>query len=362
MKIRTVKFVFWALVLLSFLVGLERLNGTSDFNHVYMGIECALKPQVIYDCSPYYRFPPVFAYLLAPLTPLLHKMGTFILVMALQLLSLYIALEKLPDRSRAYAAALLLIIPIADTLFLGQINIMAFASLPLLAFLSTGRETLSHLLITLSAWIKALGLVYFPYFIRRRPLRFVLHFALFSALLLGIGFLIRGPHLLAADLQTWFGEMVSGLITDGKLTEKVYPGGFVHHKNYSLLSVWESLNLPMSGYLVLVLLFLLPALITGNPFLSFGILSIDGVVLSPISWLHYYVFLLLPVYNLLTMEEKGNLRIALSSAVFLSLALTGTPAGIHLKTPLIGALLLYAWHLWKAGPRLYFWRQQEGNP
>ncbi len=354
--------IFWFLIIVAALVGLERLNGTSDFNHVYLGIECALKPQVIYDCSPYYRFPPVFAYLLAPLAPLLHKTGTFILTMFLQLLSLYLALEMLPDRKKAYTSALLLIVPIADTLFLGQINIMAFASLPLLALLMERRSFLSHGLTTLSAWLKALGVVYFPYFLRRNPLRFVLHFALFSALLMGIGLLIRGPHLLVADIQTWFGEMVSGLITSGKLTERVYSHGFVHYKNYSLLSVWKSMHLPTSGYILMALILIIPSLLTSSRYLSYGILAASGVILSPISWLHYYVFLLLPVYNLMTMEERAGVRRGIASVVFASMILTGLPAGIHLKTPLLGALILYAWHLWKAGPRLYFWRQQEGNP
>ncbi len=363
MKRPPTRIIFWSLVIIAALIGMERLNGTSDFNHIYLGIECALQPRVIYDCSPYYRFPPVFAYILAPLSPLLHKSGTFVLVMVLQLLSLYVALEMLQDRDRAYTSALLLIVPIADTLFLGQINIMAFASLPLIALLLEEKRTgLSHMLITISAWIKALGIVYFPHFLGKRPLRFVLNLLLFSLLLLGIGLSIRGPHLLIADLNTWLSEMVTGLIRSGKLTERVYAHGFVHYKNYTLLSVWKSLHLPTAGYILLSLLMVLPSLITSNRSLSFGILALSGAVLSPISWLHYYVFLLLPTYNLLTMEENRRLRIALASILFSSFVLTAVPAGIHLKTPLIGALLLYGWHLWKSRPRLYFWRQQEGNP
>ncbi len=363
MKKPSIRLVFWILVILSTLVGLERLNGTSDFNHVYLGIECALEPRVIYDCSPYYRFPPVFAYLLAPLTPLLHKWGTFLLIMLFQIMSLYLVLEMLPDRKKAYTSALLLMVPIADTLFLGQINIMAFASLPLLAFLMEERRTLlSHGLITLSAWLKALGIVYFPHFLRRNPFRFVLHFALFSALLLGIGLLVRGPHLLITDVKTWFAEMVAGLITGGKLTEKVYAHGFVHYKNYSLLSVWKSMHLPATGYLLVAIAFVLPSLLSRNRNLSFGMLASSGVILSPISWLHYYVFLLLPIYNLMTMEENPRVRRGIAFAVLASMILTGLPAGIHLKTPLMGALILYGWHLWKAHPRLNFWRQQEESP
>ena len=337
------------MILAALFIGLQRLNGTSDFNHIYKGIECVFTSQVIYDCSPYYRFPPAFAYLMAPLSLFLKKTGTFLLIMLVQILSLMLVLERLPSRRLAYISALLLIFPIADTLFLGQINILAFTTLPILALLSENNY-LKGFIMSISTWMKAISGILSLHFLKEKPFRFLFGFLMTTIPLLLLGVLLRGWNLALMDLKRWFDEMIFSLIFHGSLTQKVYPGGFTHYKNYTLLSFWKMAGLPMGAYILLFLLSIIPFVFAENEYLSLGLLSVSAIIFSPISWLHYYVILLLPLYNLLVFENSGRVKVSIASVVFLSFILTGLKWGRWIKAPLMGAILLYGWHLFKLFP------------
>jgi len=115
-----VKLIFIVICLIfSIIIGTYRAveGKTSDFNNIYKACNCLNENKLLNECSPYYRYPPTFAYIISPACNHLTSRQLAFLVLLFSSVMLIIPLFTFEDFNLALNSVILLLPPILDSIF-----------------------------------------------------------------------------------------------------------------------------------------------------------------------------------------------------------------------------------------------------
>ncbi|WP_240521531.1 glycosyltransferase 87 family protein [Amycolatopsis vastitatis] len=241
-----------------------------------------------------FTYPPFAAIVLAPLAVLPYWAACLALtlltlgVLALVLATVLRALGKRCDWRRV--AVLLLaaevLEPVLRTVYAGQLDLLLLALVVLDVLVDTPKWP-RGLLIGLAAAVKLTPAVFLLYFLLRRDGRAALTAAVTFVAATALGFLLAG----ADSVRYWTGA----LWDTGRVGEPTYAG------DQSLLGLLARIGVPAPArtawWLPLVALVLLltalgmrRALAAGETTVALGLNAVGGLLVSPISWTHHWVW------------------------------------------------------------------------
>lgn len=273
-----------------------------DLDVYRLGSAALLHGQALYGTLPptgdgqslLFTYPPFAAILLAPLAVLPYWAACLTLtlltlgVLALVLATALRALGKRYDWRRV--AVLLLaaevLEPVLRTVYAGQIDLLLLALVVLDVLVDTPRWP-RGLLIGLAAAVKLTPAVFVLYFLLRRDGRAALTAAVTFLAATAVGFLLAG----ADSVRYWTGA----LWDTGRVGEPTYAG------DQSLLGLLARIGVPADArtawWLPLVAVVLLltalgmrRALAAGETTVALGLNAVGGLLVSPISWTHHWVW------------------------------------------------------------------------
>ncbi|MFF1615305.1 glycosyltransferase 87 family protein [Amycolatopsis sp. NPDC058278] len=241
-----------------------------------------------------FTYPPFAAILLAPLAVLPYWAACLALtlltlgVLAVVLVTVLRALGARCDWRRV--AALLLaaevLEPVLRTLYAGQLDLLLLALVVLDVLVDTPRWP-RGLLIGLAAAVKLTPAVFLLYFLLRRDSRAAVTAVVTFLAATALGFLLAG----ADSVRYWTGA----LWDTGRVGEPTYAG------DQSLLGLVARAGVPpeartawwlplVAVVLVLTALGVRRALAAGEKTVALGLNAIGGLLVSPISWTHHWVW------------------------------------------------------------------------
>ncbi|WP_410642622.1 glycosyltransferase 87 family protein [Amycolatopsis sp. lyj-346] len=273
-----------------------------DLDVYRLGSTALLHGQALYGTLPptgdgqflLFTYPPFAAILLAPLAVLPYWAACLALtlltlgVLAVVLVTVLRALGARCDWRRV--AALLLaaevLEPVLRTLYAGQIDLLLLVLVVLDVLVDTPRWP-RGLLIGLAAAVKLTPAVFLLYFLLRRDGRAAVTAVVTFLAATALGFLVAG----ADSVRYWTGA----LWDTGRVGEPTYAG------NQSLLGLLARAGVPAEArtawWLPLVAVVVLltawgvrRALAAGEPAVALGLNAIGGLLVSPISWTHHWVW------------------------------------------------------------------------
>ncbi|MGW3958870.1 glycosyltransferase 87 family protein [Amycolatopsis sp. NPDC005003] len=273
-----------------------------DLDVYRLGSTALLHGQALYGTLPptgdgqflLFTYPPFAAIVLAPLAVLPYWAAC----LALTLLTLGVLTVVLVTVLRALGArcdwrrvATLLLAaevlePVLRTLYAGQIDLLLLA-LVVLDVLVDHPRLPRGLLIGLAAAVKLTPAVFLLYFLLRRDTRAAVTAVVTFVAATALGFLLAG----ADSVRYWTGA----LWDTGRVGEPTYAG------DQSLLGLLARAGVPPEARtawwlpLVAVVLVLTAwgvrrALAAGEPVIALGLNAIGGLLVSPISWTHHWVW------------------------------------------------------------------------
>ncbi|MEU4254030.1 glycosyltransferase 87 family protein [Amycolatopsis sp. NPDC026612] len=241
-----------------------------------------------------FTYPPFAAIVLAPLALLPYWaacLALTLLTLAVLALVLATVLRALGVRSDWQRVAALLLAaevlePVLRTLYAGQIDLLLLALVVLDVLVDTPRWP-RGLLIGLAAAVKLTPAVFLLYFLLRRDGRAALTAAVTFLAASAMGFLLAG----ADSVRYWTGA----LWNTGRVGEPTYAG------NQSLLGLLARAGVPADArtawwlppaavVLVLTALGVRRALAAGETTVALGLNAVGGLLVSPISWTHHWVW------------------------------------------------------------------------
>jgi alpha-1,2-mannosyltransferase len=241
-----------------------------------------------------FTYPPFAAIVLAPLAVLPYWAACLVLtlltlgVLALVLVTVLRALGVRCDRRRVAAllVAAELLEPVLRTLYAGQIDLLLLALVVLDVLVDTPRWP-RGLLIGLAAAVKLTPAVFLLYFLLRRDGRAAATAVVTFLAATALGFLLAG----ADSVRYWTGA----LWDTGRVGEPTYAG------DQSLLGLLARAGVPADArtawwlplvavVLVLTALGVRRALAAGEPTVALGLNAVGGLLVSPISWTHHWVW------------------------------------------------------------------------
>ncbi|MGW4056652.1 glycosyltransferase 87 family protein [Amycolatopsis sp. NPDC004747] len=273
-----------------------------DLDVYRLGSAALLHGEALYGTLPptgdgqllLFTYPPFAAILLAPLAVLPYWAACLTLtlltlgVLAVVLVTVLRALGARCDWPRV--AVLLLaaevLEPVLRTLYAGQLDLLLLA-LVVLDVLVDDPRLPRGLLIGLAAAIKLTPAVFLLYFLFRRDTRAAVTAVVTFLAATALGFLLAG----ADSVRYW----TSALWDTGRVGEPTYAG------DQSLLGLLARAGVPVQARtawwlpLVAVVLVLTAwgvrrALNAGEPVIALGLNAVGGLLVSPISWTHHWVW------------------------------------------------------------------------
>ncbi len=273
-----------------------------DLDVYRLGSAALLHGQALYGTLPptgdgqslLFTYPPFAAIVLAPLALLPYWAACLALtlltlgVLAVVLVTVLRALGARCDWPRV--AALLLaaevLEPVLRTLYAGQIDLLLLVLVVLDVLVDTPRWP-RGLLIGLAAAVKLTPAVFLLYFLLRRDGRAAVTAVVTFLAATAMGFLLAG----ADSVRYWTGA----LWDTGRVGEPTYAG------DQSLLGLLARAGVPPAArtawwlplvavVLVLTALGVRRALAAGEKTVALGLNAIGGLLVSPISWTHHWVW------------------------------------------------------------------------
>ncbi|MEQ0560179.1 glycosyltransferase 87 family protein [Amycolatopsis sp. NEAU-NG30] len=266
-----------------------------DLDVYRLGSGALLHGQAVYGTLPptgdgqllLFTYPPIAAVVLAPLALLPY----WVACLALTLLTLgLLAVVLRTVLGTSYAWPLLvaaeILEPVLRTVYAGQIDLLLL-TLVVLDVLVAAPRWPRGLLIGLAAAIKLTPAIFLLYFLLRRDGRAALTAVLTFAAATAAGFLLAG----ADSVRYWTGA----LWDTGRVGEPTYAG------NQSLLGLLARAGVPADArtawwlplaavVLVLTALGMRRALAAGETTVALGLNAVGGLLVSPISWTHHWVW------------------------------------------------------------------------
>lgn len=336
-----------ALIMVVFLLTVSQPSAWfNDFNKAYYpaGKIIFKDPLSLYkeECHTGFVNIPVIALLCIPFS-IINLNIAQILVSALSVLCIILTIYILVKNSNFYKEPILLLLglfvingPLVYSLREG--NSTHFVLLLLLAALislETKREVWAGILLAISALIKLPLFLFGIYFLLRKRWRVFLAMSVATGVVVGASLLLFGIDL----HQVWLQQCVlanSGnpvaaynvqsldgflarLLTDGNLFNwnPVTVGWQFKVVRYVLLSV-------LVGGAIWICWRSKPPITSEDENLEFSIVLCMAVIISPISWTHYYLFLLLPLSLYVTQRlavplERPWFNLVMLSAILMSL-------------------------------------------
>ncbi|HEY3479203.1 MAG TPA: glycosyltransferase 87 family protein [Streptomyces sp.] len=239
-----------------------------------------------------FTYPPFAAIVLAPLAVLPYWaacLALTLLTLGLLALVLVVVLRALGARCDWRRVGLLLLAaevlePVLRTVYAGQLDLLLLALVVLDVLVDTPRWP-RGLLIGIAAAIKLTPAVFLLYFLFRRDTRAAVTSVVTFLAATALGFLLAG----ADSVRYWTGA----LWDTGRVGEPTYAG------NQSLLGLLAKLGvdartawwLPLVAVvLVLTALGVRRALAAGETTIALGVNAVGGLLISPISWTHHWVW------------------------------------------------------------------------
>ncbi|MET8998232.1 glycosyltransferase 87 family protein [Amycolatopsis sp. NPDC004169] len=273
-----------------------------DLDVYRLGSTAVLHGQALYGTLPptgdgqflLFTYPPFAAILLTPLAVLPYWAAC----LALTLLTLGVLVLVLVAVLRAFGVrcdwprvVLLLLAaevlePVLRTLYAGQIDLLLLA-LVVLDVLVDHPRLPRGLLIGLAAAIKLTPAVFLLYLLLRRDTRAAVTAVVTFLAATAVGFLLAG----ADSVRYW----TSALWDTGRVGEPTYAG------DQSLLGLLARAGVPVPArtawwlplvavVLVLTVWGVRRALNAGEPAVALGLNAVGGLLVSPISWTHHWVW------------------------------------------------------------------------
>ncbi|MFJ7214554.1 glycosyltransferase 87 family protein [Amycolatopsis sp. NPDC098790] len=241
-----------------------------------------------------FTYPPFAAVVLAPLAVLPYWAACLVVTVGtLGLLALVLVTVLRAFGARAgwrRVAALLLaaeiLEPVLRTVYAGQLDLLLLALVVLDVLVDTPRWP-RGLLIGLAAAIKLTPAVFLLYFLLRRDTRAAVTSVVTFLAATALGFLLAG----ADSVRYWTGA----LWDTGRVGEPTYAG------DQSLLGLLARAGVPADArtawwlplvavVLVLTALGVRRALNAGEKTVALGVNAVGGLLVSPISWTHHWVW------------------------------------------------------------------------
>jgi alpha-1,2-mannosyltransferase len=273
-----------------------------DLDVYRLGSAALLHGQALYGTLPptgdgqflLFTYPPFAAILLAPLAVLPYWAACLVLtlltlgVLALVLVTVLRALGVRCDwrRVAALLPAAEVLEPVLRTLYAGQLDLLLLALVVLDVLVDTPRWP-RGLLIGIAAAVKLTPAVFLLYFLLRRDTRAAVTAVVTFLAATALGFLLAG----ADSVRYW----TSALWDTGRVGEPTYAG------DQSLLGLLARAGVPadvrtawwlplVAVVLVLTALGVRRALAAGEPTVALGLNAVGGLLVSPISWTHHWVW------------------------------------------------------------------------
>ncbi|MDX3188722.1 glycosyltransferase 87 family protein [Streptomyces sp. MN03-5084-2B] len=272
-----------------------------DLDVYRLGSTALLHGQALYGTLPptgdgqslLFTYPPFAAIVLAPLALLPYWaacLALTLLTLGVLAAVLVTVLRALGARCDWRVATLLLaaevLEPVLRTLYAGQLDLLLLALVVLDVLVDTPRWP-RGLLIGFAAAVKLTPAVFVLYFLLRRDTRAAVTAVVTFLAATALGFLLAG----ADSVRYWTGA----LWDTGRVGEPTYAG------NQSLLGLLAKAGVPAEERtawwlpLVAVVLVLTAwgvrrALAAGEPTIALGLNAIGGLLVSPISWTHHWVW------------------------------------------------------------------------
>jgi alpha-1,2-mannosyltransferase len=295
-----------------------------DLDVYRLGSAALLHGEALYGSLPQtqdgqfllFTYPPFAAIVLAPLTLVPYWLACLVLtlltlgVLALVLVTVLRAFDALPAGPRGWrrVAALLLAAEVAEpvlrTVYAGQLDLLLLALVVLDVLVDTPRWP-RGLLIGLAAAVKLTPLVFLLYFLLRRDGRAAVTAVVTFLAATALGFLVAG----ADSVRYW----TSALWATGRVGEPTYAG------NQSLLGLLARAGVPADArtawWLPLVALVLVlttlgarRALAAGERTLALGVIAVGGLLVSPISWTHHWVWAVVVLLGWVELARRTRRR------------------------------------------------------
>jgi len=273
-----------------------------DLDVYRLGSSALLHGQALYGTLPptgdgqllLFTYPPFAAIVLAPLAVLPYWAACLALtlltlgVLAAVLVTVLRALGARCDWRRVVTLLLAaeVLEPVLRTLYAGQIDLLLLALVVLDVLVDTPRWP-RGLLIGLAAAVKLTPAVFLLYFLLRRDTRAAVTAVVTFVAATALGFLLAG----ADSVRYWTGA----LWDTGRVGEPTYAG------NQSLLGLLAKAGVPpeartawwlplVAVVLVLTALGVRRALAAGERTIALGLNALGGLLVSPISWTHHWVW------------------------------------------------------------------------
>jgi alpha-1,2-mannosyltransferase len=291
-----------------------------DLDVYRLGSAALLHGEALYGTLPptqdgqflLFTYPPFAAIVLAPLTLL----PAWAACLALTLLTLGVLALVLSAVLRAFGvvpgprriAALLLaaevLEPVLRTVYAGQLDLLLLALVVLDVLVDTPRWP-RGLLIGLAAAVKLTPAVFVLYLLLRRDGRAAVTTVVAFLGATALGFLLAG----ADSVRYW----TSALWDTGRVGEPTYAG------NQSLLGLLARVGLPadartpwwlplVAGVLVLTALGVRRALAAGERTVALGLNAVGGLLVSPISWTHHWVWAAVVLFGWAELARRTRRR------------------------------------------------------
>lgn len=327
-----------AVVLVSYNDGRVRFPAYRVDLDVYrLGSAALLHGEALYGTLPptgdgqllLFTYPPFAAILLAPLSVLPYWAACLLvtlLTMGLLALVLVTVLRALGARCDWQRVAALLLAaevlePVLRTVYAGQIDLLLLALVVLDVLVDTPRWP-RGLLIGIAAAIKLTPAVFLLYFLLRRDGRAALTAVVTFLAATALGFLLAG----ADSVRYWTGA----LWDTGRVGEPTYAG------DQSLLGLLARLGVPPDArtawwlplvalVLVLTALGVRRALAAGERVVALGLNAVGGLLVSPISWTHHWVWAVVVLLGWAELARRTRRRGFM--------ALTGVGAALFVAGP-----------------------------
>jgi alpha-1,2-mannosyltransferase len=264
-----------------------------------------------------FTYPPIAAVLFSVLTPLPAWLAGALMTMV-SFLSLsvvcFVVTRRLTPRanvvwtvSAAVAVAGFALEPVHSTYLYGQVNLVLMA-LVVVDCLAVTDERWRGMLVGLAAALKLTPLVFVLYFVARKDWRAALTSLGTFAGVAGAGFVLAPQD----SAEFWF----HGLLDGSRV------GGIAYMTNQSLRGVLHRLNPGHSTEMVLwvvlsaivVLLAVVAARRTRHDVVALVAIATAGLLVSPISWSHHWVWCV-PAFLALAFLRRNGTGVALGALV-----------------------------------------------
>lgn len=291
-----------------------------DLDVYRLGSQALLNGDALYGALPptqdgqalLFTYPPFAAMVLAPFAVVpywLACLGLTLLTVAVLAIVLVTVLRSLGTRMVWGRIAGLLLLaellePVQRTVYAGQVDLLLMALVVLDVLVESPRWP-RGLLIGIAVAVKLTPAVFLLYFLLRRDTRAALTAGLTFLAATALGFVVAG----ADSMQYW----TSAVWDSGRVGGPSYAG------DQSLLGLLTRLDVPArtsvwlvlaAVVVVLTVLGMRRAIAEGNRVLALGLNAVCGLLISPISWTHHWVWAVVLLIGWVELARRTRRRSA----------------------------------------------------